>query len=140
MKTSFLLSVLLFVLVGLSACKKDNYKMDMDVGKFEIIQYRSYPNGTKDTLIWNGYGPFGEVNKGYIFYKNQGTEAKTNWTIDIERGRLSNWFDTNTIEISYKIISETHTSERMEVTYDYLFDGYVSDSASGKIIFNRVPL
>ena len=114
--------------------------MDMDVGKYEIIQYRSYPNGSKDTLKWYGYGPFGEVNKGYFFYKNQGTEAKTNWTIDIERGRLSNWFDTSTLEISYKIISENHTSERMEVSYDFLLDGYVSDSASGKIIFNRVPL
>jgi hypothetical protein len=139
MKTTLLLYVLLFVFVGLSACKKDNYKMDMDVGKYEIIQYRSYPNGTKDTLKWNGYGPKGKPQNIYVFYKNSGDDSNSMWTIDFVNKKLSNW-DNNSEALFYKIISETHTSERMEVTYDYLFDGYVSDSASGKIMFNRVPL
>jgi hypothetical protein len=139
MKTTLLLYVLLFVFVGLSACKKDNYKMDMDVGKYEIIQYRSYPNGTKDTLKWNGYGPKGKPQNIYVFYKNSGDDYYSTWTVNFENKKLSNW-DNKSEALFYKIISETHTSERMEVTYDYLFDGYVSDSASGKIIFNRVPL
>lgn len=135
MKTFFLLSVLLFVLVGLSACNKYKKPLGMEVGKYAITQYKTYPNGNQDTLDWIGYGPLMQGDEMYLFGIVDTIDYKWNiFTNSDDLSLYSKYSDKN-----FKMLNYESSEDKLVIDFTYreVF-GVVSDSASGKIIFNRI--
>ena len=132
---------LCFTFLFLSCKKKED--PFMDVGKYEVIKYSVYPNGDKDTLEMIAYGPRFQSSEYYFDIKN-GEQDHPIWSInkDVERISLDGIVDGIDHYGAFLIENFTKTESSMEITYspNYGTTIIVSDSSSGRITFNRIPL
>lgn len=114
----------------------------MDVGKYQVIQYRTFANGFQDTLEWLGYGPQGVVNQGYSFFTNENINSNTRWQVDLIYSRVYHFLSKSTGS-TFEITSFQHDRESMEVEYQFnaVYGGNNLDtSQTGKVVFKRLPL
>lgn len=138
--SKFLLLTLL-LLFGCNKKKQLGFLGDIEVGKYEIIQFREYPNGSKDTLRWEAYGPY--APKGYnIYYFDIDTMSTyyKGWVLNETSvtyyGYTSSFDDTR----DYNSTLLSHSNTNVVLNYSYFTNsaGNVSDSASGTIVFKRI--
>lgn len=145
-------SSLLVFLVLCSSCKDkhDFGKLSINVGKYKVTQFRNYPNGIKDTLYYISYGPVydgmrysfslndtSSVTADWVFYPSSGHNYDTISTITLE---YFSPFDGSDETHYYKVLSYENEDDKLIVNYTYrnVFN-MVSDSATGVIIFDRIP-
>jgi len=138
-------SFLVLSLISILSCRNKQefgFLGDIEVGKYEIVQYREYPNGSKDTLIWEAYGPlYLQEAKRYSFYIDTTTIFYRSCQL-LENG--ISFIDYNNItdgNRSYNSEIQSLTEDEILLNYSYYVNssGIVSDSASGHITFNRIP-
>ena len=140
LNSSFLFVV--FCLVGCRDKQELGFLGDIEVGKYEITQFREYPNGTKDTLIWEAYGPlYPKGGARYYFSVHDSSDFPVQWEI-FEKGILFNYryqlgswsssFNTNNVEIENDFI---------QMNYNYFENNMTigTDSVNGLITFKRLP-
>jgi hypothetical protein len=115
---------------------------NIEVGKYEIVQYREYPNGTKDTLIWEAYGPlYLQEARRYNF--NIDTTTIFYRSCQLLEDGIS-FIDYNNItdgNRSYTSEIQSLSGDEILLNYSYYVNnsGIVSDSANGHITFKRIP-
>lgn len=130
----FLLALLLL------SCKKEKGFLDkMEVGKYQITQYKEYPDGSKDTVVWIGYGPWEQVDR-YAFDLDTFSEASYNmWYIQPNYVSLRS---EQTAPCIYNGSLSSVTEDELAYEYTYYTNNLneVCDSASGKLVFKRIDL
>lgn len=143
-RTSWIAISILFCLFSCSKNSNTDFLGRLEVGKYEIIQYREYPNGFKDTLHWYGYGPHGTLGTGsYTFSLDEMTTNGSSWTFTKVGLYYSSHNDTIYESRSYKFVSVTTGTNEAQINYTFTDSNiayYPKDSATGIISIKRLPL
>jgi hypothetical protein len=130
--------------VAFFGCKKkqEGFLDKLDVGKYEITQYKEYPNGSKDTLIYEAYGPWNQkAGQRYYFDIHDTSIYYRSWELTKSRTTFLsyNTYINDSRTYNSEIISVTNDEVKVEFTYYSNSQGTVSDSATGVITFKRIP-
>lgn len=136
----------LFVVCCLLGCRDKQelgFLGNIEVGKYEITQFREYPNGSKDTLIWEAYGPYYQsAGKRYYFSIHDTLSYTVNWEI-FEKGVLREFsFESNPYSVAYTYNNISIQSDFISLNYSYYQNNMTvgTDSTNGVINFKRMRL
>ena len=138
-------SLAILTAISLSGCRDKQelgFLGDIEVGKYQITQYKEYPNGLKDTLSWEAYGPwYQKAGYRYYFDLHDTSYISETWEI-FEGGILYNYpYQLDSWSVSYTTDVVNIQTDFIQMNYSY-FDSNMTigtDSASGYITFQRIP-